>query len=229
MRNQNEFIYHIPQSRLGHARDYIPSANLPATINGLAHYTWMDINLCVKLARTKTEQELIEGQSAPINVAEQQYKGLPLLSVAKCYFKAFDDWLKSQKLNGKVILLPVPNSSPLEHYSSFTMACIGRWWSQWSCCTELEVCELVERHKSIPQAHVHCRDVSKRSVWPHLSSIVIAANSTISKTVTTVIILDDVYTTGSQMNAVATLVHNRFPNLSIYGYALAKTVLSVGE
>ncbi|MCJ8270055.1 MAG: hypothetical protein MJK04_11720 [Psychrosphaera sp.] len=225
----------LVEKDIGYAQDYVSSIDLPENTDGLAHQVWLEINACLKLAKNLTEEQLNNRETVSVCTdGETVSGGTPLKDLAKSYFTEFAQWANEKQLQGRVALVPIPSSVPRICNHTFVMALICRWWAEWASdgnfpCA-LQVCDLLERIKPVKQAHRFYLEINERKIEPHLESIGVLTdgNSAIPDDVTAVIIVDDVVTTGTQMNAVATILKGLEvvpDNVPVYGYAWARTVL----
>ncbi|MFT4929119.1 MAG: phosphoglycolate phosphatase-like HAD superfamily hydrolase [Phenylobacterium sp.] len=225
--------HHLDQSCIGFAKDYVPSINLPGNTDGLAHYTWMDINFGLKLAKGYRAERLDSGEAMPICFDDDMmHRGLPIKVLAKYYFAEFAKWVATKNIQGLVTLVPMPSSVPKECNLNSVMSQVCCWWAQWAKNTNLpctlQVCDMLERWRPSPAAHIRYLQLNQRKFEPHLNSIGVAQNSAIADTTQAVIIIDDVLTTGTQMNAVVTVLKelSLIPaKASVYGYVWARAVL----
>ncbi|MCJ8274415.1 MAG: hypothetical protein MJK04_34080 [Psychrosphaera sp.] len=228
--------YELDKQDIGYARDYISSVNLPGTTDELAHQTWIEMNACLKLAKNVPEVLLQNGKAIPVCIDGETIScGVPLKDLAKQYFQDFVEWTIDKQLQGNVALVPVPSSVPRVCNHTFVMALICRWWAEWASNSNLpcalNVCDLLERTNPVKPAHRYYLKTYERKIEPHLESIGVLVDkaTAISDDFCAIIIVDDVVTTGTQMNAVATILNglDMIPNnIPVYGYAWARTVLN---
>lgn len=141
----------------------------------------------------------------------------------------FLHWCRGVGLTGKIALVPVPSSLPLECNLTFTVGLICDWWADWisheNADLEIEVVNAFERFWPKVPAHL---SEGRRSALDQFETLGMYG-CLIGKRLEAdhVVIVDDVVTSGSHINALAYFIrsvglyNNSVP---IWGYALYKTV-----
>lgn len=184
----------------------------------------------IKPAKNLTPAQLNRNESLSFMNSDQTIKIAQSLKSQAGHLKfEFMKWAKQINLTGDVYLVPIPGSSPYECHSSFPMLHIVQWWVEWINKEQnlpyiLHEGLVIERFWPSVSAHLQG---GPREVRPHLKTMGIFSDSTSFVPNSTVVILDDVVTSGSQMSAVATLLSQSgflHINTKIYGFALAKTI-----
>ncbi|MBL0626529.1 HAD hydrolase-like protein [Aeromonas jandaei] len=221
--------HQISQDDIGYSREYVPA---PESWTKKTHeYTWMDMNLTIKKAKTLTVHELKDNCGVLyLTRAGEISESTGLKSIAGHYKKEFYAWMEKKKINGRVALIPVPSSLPSECNRSSPTKVICKWWAEWASREKdeysLEVLPCVERWKPTHASH---KRGGVRTITPHLETMGVYAEVEPDDFdgISSIIIFDDVVTSGSQMNSVATILKTLElidDSVSIYGYALARTI-----
>ncbi|MBV6660606.1 hypothetical protein KV572_06665 [Pseudomonas yamanorum] len=188
-----------------------------------------DLFRVVKQAKNLTVSQHNSMKGTPLYGANGLYDADPFKKKAGHFKNDFIKWCLAKKITGNVLLIPVPPSVPRECNLTHSMALMCDWWAFWIN---------KEDHKMKVKVH----DPFER-YWPkipsHLSSgwrsmddqfdtlgVFLAEKDKISGA-DFVILVDDVVTSGSHMNAVASFI--RTAKLvdeasCILGYALFKTI-----
>ncbi|MCJ8273040.1 MAG: phosphoribosyltransferase [Psychrosphaera sp.] len=233
----NTEIVMLDQNNIGFARDYISSIHLLGNTDGRSHYTWMDINFGLKLAKGHSAQSINSGQAMPICFGgETLHKGLPLKHLAKYNFAKFVEWITAKLPKGKLALVPMPTSVPKVCNVNPVMSQVCSFWAGWANKAGLpftfQVCDVLERWQPVKSSHRHYREIEQRTIAPHLSSIGVVddKDNAIPVDIAAVIIVDDVITTGTQMNAAVSVLSavGLVPvGVPVFGYCWGRTVLGL--
>ncbi|WP_429189177.1 hypothetical protein [Aeromonas veronii] len=218
----------IPGENIGYSREYIPMLEQCKTEGH--RFAWFEMNLTIKKAKYLTIEELDLNRGVPyFSRSEKILTSKGLKTIAGHYIHDFYTWMDSKGITGNVAIIPVPSSLPFECNRSNPTRVVSEWWAAWANDKQddynLKVCPLVERWKPTEASH---KRGGVRTIAPHLESMGVyaATDKNELSDVSAVIIFDDVVTSGSQMNAVATIIKNLDfidDTVDIYGYALAKT------
>lgn len=224
-----ELISHtIPEKDIGYSREYIPMFD---ECKAQEHkYSWFDMNLTIKKSKTLTPDELNMNCGVPYFARSNKVMiSNGLKSISGHYINNFYTWMKDKGIKGNVVIIPVPSSLPFECNRSSPVYVISEWWVEWANEKQsqytLSVDPIVERWKPTEASH---KRAGVRTVEPHLESIGVYSfvDKNRLKHASSIIIFDDVVTSGSQMNAIATILKSLGyidDSIEIYGYALAKT------
>lgn len=220
------FIFN--ESDIGFAKEYNPDFN---NFRGKEDFfVWNAIHRCIKPAKNLTHIQLNNNESLSFLNSDKSIKNAQSFKSQAGHLKSdFIRWAENIGLSGNVYLVPIPGSSPYECHLSFPMLQLVKWWVNWinqkqGLPYKLHEGLVVERFWPSVSAHLQG---GAREIRPHLKTMGIFSNSQRFLPNSTVVILDDVVTSGSQMNAVATLLTQSgfLPsNTRLYGFALAKTV-----
>ncbi|MER5005367.1 HAD family hydrolase [Atlantibacter hermannii] len=221
-------LYDIDQSDIGYSLSYYPDFKELETAK--ERYDWFDVKRSIKPAKLLTNKELDNQETVSFYNADKTIsQGKAFRRVAWFAREDFLKWLKEKNITGKVYLVAAPSSIPRECNKSLPMEMLVYWWIKWFPYLNYNKVTLkngsyVERYWPTTPAHM---TNGKREVRPHLNTLgIFKDNDGFDSDTTAVIIIDDVVTSGTQMNAIATLLKGTgvLPNeTKIYGYALAKT------
>lgn len=142
----------------------------------------------------------------------------------------FHTWVKGLGLSGKILLIPLPPSSPSYVNRSFPMLEIAGNLSFFSGLDDapaengywFESFEYLERTTPVPPAHT---TPGARTTEPHELTIGISKELACLNNVTNIILIDDIVTSGTQMNVCKTLIETCgiFPNIPVHMFAIGKT------
>ncbi|WP_010217759.1 HAD family hydrolase [Pseudomonas syringae group genomosp. 3] len=151
-----------------------------------------------------------------------------LRALAGIYKRTFMAWLDEQGVEGRVLIVPVPPSVPHECNLSSPIGLISEWWSEWvtdeSEDIEMSAFDVVRR---IVPKHPSHDTPGPRHMDDQLPTLGLLPDSQFDEDVDYVVILDDVVTSGSHMNAVASIMSSAeiVPGDPVFlGFALFKTV-----
>lgn len=220
----------IPSENMGHAFEYWPNSDDWDDVEDRKK-VWFEVKRSIKVAKELTPSQIENSERvAFFNRNNTIGYGKAFKALMWVSFLEFLKWAKKEKLTGKIYLVPTPPSVPMECNKSFPMLILAEWWSKYAYFARkkgeinfiLEHFYIVERFWPTPPAHM---SNGRREVRPHLETL--GTYKKITKNDgTAVIILDDIVTSGTQMNAVATLLTEVgiFKNeIPFYGYAFART------
>lgn len=152
-----------------------------------------------------------------------------LKSLAGIYKRDFMAWLDELDVHGKVLLVPIPPSVPEECNLSNPVSIIAEWWSSWvtEALDDVDMSSFDVFRRIVPKQPSH-DTAGPRHLTDQLPTLgVIPRSRYTGGNVDYVIILDDVVTSGSHMNAIASIINSTglIPgDPEILGYALFKTV-----
>lgn len=221
-------IIDIAEEDIGFAMKYIP--DLDDITDSEDKFTWFKIHRTIKPAKYLSDSQL----NAKIKVSfynnnRSITEGVSFKDVAWFARVQFADWLSKKNITGKVYLVAAPSSVPRECNMSLPMEVLVRWWVKWMqyvpghTATILDG-NFVERFWPTTPAHM---SKGRREVRPHFKTLgVFKEAPSFDPDTSAIIIVDDVVTSGTQMKAIASLLHGtgRIPDgVPVYGYALAKT------
>lgn len=155
-------------------------------------------------------------------------EAMVLKKLAGIFENKFTSWLDEIGISGKVLLVAVPSSFPAECYNTFSMNLIAEWWSEWNKKPTLELIYtdlFVERFRPKQPSH---KQLGYRFINEQLSTLGVVKDriDTLQNDLSAVIFLDDVTTSGSTFNAMATLFRELKvvnDDIPLLGYALYKT------
>lgn len=229
---ENADIYIIPATQVGYAREFVPRYRDCET---RAHEsTWFDVYYGLKPAKNLTYSQLDRNLGVPYCTRAGQINrgnNVALKRLSGIYIKAFYDWARNMGFEGRIALVPIPSSVPEECYHSRPMIKVSEWWEEW-VNAEAGLPYRVLSHPAIerwqPKKASH-KSNEARTAEAHIETIgvYLDTDANFPEDITAVVLLDDIYTSGAQMNAVASLLNelNMLPeDVPIYGFAFGKTV-----
>ncbi|WP_394166288.1 hypothetical protein [Photobacterium piscicola] len=223
-------IHIIPDVNIGYARDFIPryrDCNIQQHQN-----TWFDVYYGLKPAKNCTYRQLNKNLGVPFctnagTISDGSNVSLKRLS--GIYIKEFYKWAEKVGLEGRVALVPIPSSVPEECYHSRPMIQVSIWWEMWANKERLPY--KIKSHCAIerwqPKKPSH-KSNDARTPEAHVETlgVYLEDEANLPDDITAVVLLDDVYTSGAQMNAVASVLLGLdiIPDgLPVYGFAFGKT------
>lgn len=228
---RNANIVDIESKNIGYSKEYWPSyddcRDHPERI-----YVWYDVKRSIKVAKELTIEQLNNKIEVLFYNSNGKIAGATAFRrIAWFYFEKFKEWILNKKIEGNVYLVPAPSSSPFECNNSFPMSALIDWWRVYAyhdvdlriSIIESDRSTVVERFWPTRPAHL---SNGKREVLPHLETLGVYKKATPFEDADTVIIIDDVVTSGTQMKAIATLLIGTGivnEDVPLYGYALVKT------
>lgn len=221
---------HIKDDDIGYGHRYVTNKTLREQ-NAVDRQTFIDIFWVVKRAKQFTVRQLEQNAAIGYYSSYGNHKHWPSLTArAPHYFERLMQWIDDKGITGNITLVPVPSSVPSECNLTFTMKYVCELWSRWikeyDVNYTLATAFIIDRVNPRPAAHAdHAYDDS-RTIEPHVKTMGIFEGADLPEDTDAIIIVDDVVTSGSQMNAVATILSNldRIPeNVPVYGFAWART------
>lgn len=224
-------IIEIPNERIGYSFEYWSNPKEWDDIDERKN-VWFEVQRSIKVAKDLSDYQIEQKQGVSFyNKSGTISDGKPFKTIMWVYYLKFIEWANSLGLTGNVYLVPIPPSAPIECNETFTMNVLVKKWSTYArhyrkdkkIQFSLINCYVVDRFWPTPSAHLLG---GRREIEPHLNTMAVFKNIDKIKDASAVIIIDDIITSGTQMNAVATILtySKIFPkNTPIYGYALAKT------
>jgi phosphoglycolate phosphatase-like HAD superfamily hydrolase len=217
------------EGQVGFAREYVPDWD--EFRNKYDRFTWFDVNWSIKKAKLLTPRQLRQNNALTFYSRSGDIVfGSRFKSNAGHYLKDFLSWLRGKSITGKIALVPMPSSLPRECNLSFSMLILCEWWAGWinqdrTLPLRVTVCDVLERFEPTPPSHSMG---GVRTMYPHFKTIGLFPQQldTIDDDVKAVVLIDDVWTSGSQMNSVATIMteHNLIPaSAELLAFTLVKT------
>jgi len=224
-------LIEIPHDRIGYSYEYWSNPNEWNEIEDRKRI-WFDVQRSIKVAKELSDDQIDQKQAVSFyNQSGVVSDGKPFKTIMWVYYLKFVEWANSLGLTGDVYLVPVPPSSPIECNESFTMNVLAKKWANYAYHSKkanqinfkLINCYVVDRFWPTPSSHI---TGGRREIEPHLKTMAVFNAVDKIKNASAIIIIDDIVTSGTQMNAVATILKDVgifSSNTPIYGYALAKT------
>ncbi|GKW26733.1 hypothetical protein [Pectobacterium brasiliense] len=221
----------IPHDRIGYSYEYWSNPNEWNNIEERKNI-WFDVQRSIKVAKELNNSQIAQKVAVSFyNRSGFISDGKPFRNIMWIYYANFVKWANSLGLSGNVYLVPVPPSAPIECNESFSMNELVKMWATYAYHSkrnneinfDLVPAYIVDRFWPTPSSHL---TGGMREIEPHLKTMGVFEDVDKIGDASTVIIIDDIVTSGTQMNAVATVLtaSGVFPiSTIIYGYALAKT------
>lgn len=221
-------IIEIPDGNIGHAFEYWPNTEDWEDV-AIRKNVWFDVKRSIKVAKELTKKEIeFSSQVLFYNKNGEIGPGKAFKAIMWAYFQEFKRWIIDTGIEGKVYLVPAPASVPMECNASFPMNILAKWWRKYAYYDEQIKCSLVDLYaveRFWPTKPAHMSE-GKREVTPHFETLGVYPEVNKITDAAALIIIDDVVTSGTQMNAVSSLLLGTgiFPvDVPLYGYALART------
>lgn len=217
----------LDSDSVGNAREYVPNYEYYRGDND--RWAARDLRWVVKPAKNYGIWHHRRNQSMTLYGAEGMFETRPLKSLAGIYKRNFMEWLDEVGVHGKVLLVPIPPSVPEECNLSNPVSIIAEWWSSWvtEALEDVDMSSFDVFRRIVPKQPSH-DTAGPRHLSDQLPTLgVIPRSRYTGGDVDYVIILDDVVTSGSHINAIASILHSTglIPgDPEILGYALFKTV-----
>lgn len=224
-------IYTIPDANIGYARDFIPryrDCNTQQYRN-----TWFDVYYGLKPAKNRTYGQLNRKLGVPFctNAGEiSDGRNVALKRLSGIYIQKFYEWAENVGFEGRVALVPIPSSVPEECYHSRPMIQVSKWWEEWANAKKglpyrIKAHQVIERWQPKKPSH---KSNDARTPEAHIETLGVYLDdeANFPDDITAVVLLDDIYTSGAQMNAVASVLLelDMIPDdVPIYGFVFGKT------
>lgn len=221
----------IPAESIGYSNEYWSNPNEWGGVEQRINI-WFEVQRSIKVAKELSDDEIeakvaIEFYNKNGSIGE----GKPFKNLMWAHYLIFKDWVKEKNIHGNVYLVPVPPSAPIECNESFPINVLINQWVKYGYYSKREGdidftlinAYIVDRFWPTPSSHVVG---GRREIETHLNTMAVFKDAKVVPDKSTIIIIDDIITSGTQMNAVATILASSklFPkDTQILGYALAKT------
>ena len=215
---------------IGYARYYVPEA---LELENTEHVDgYFEVNWMLKKAKDVPKDDLWKNRSQRFFKQSGEFTNYnkKLMSRAGAYKYRFNDWLKEKKIQGKVLLVPVPSSVPVECNKTYTVKLIAEWWTEWvnelnPDCELIHYDLLVERFN--PKLPTHAKG-GQRKIEDQLTTMgfINKMYEELPDDISAVVFLDDVTTSGHSINAMATIFRELnvvSEDVPLYGYVWFKT------
>jgi len=215
----------LSENEIGHGKEYVKGKH--RDIKDL--WASNDLFRVVKQAKNLSLRDHDLRVGTPLYGVNGLYRADPFKKKAGHFKNDFIKWCVDNKVSGNVTLVPVPPSVPRECNLTHAMSLMCNWWAVWINS---------ENHKM----HVKVHDAFER-YWPKIPSHLSPGWRSLDdqfetlgvfdedkekiENVDFVIIVDDVVTSGSHMNAIASFIRTAdlvSERATILGYALFKTI-----
>jgi hypothetical protein len=219
-------IDRISLDEIGFVKEYVPNRENYRGDND--RWASRDLHWVVKPAKNYDEDHHRYNREMQLYGSDGVFDTRSLKSLAGIYKRAFKTWLEEQGVEGKVVIVPVPPSVPHECNLSSPVELISGWWSVW-VTDEVENIEMgsYDVVRRILPKHPSHDTPGPRHMDDQFPTLGLVPDSEIEEDIDYVVIFDDVVTSGSHMNAVASILSSAeiIPGNPTYlGFALFKTV-----
>ncbi len=216
----------LPANHIGFGRDYIK--NRDQHRNEKDKWAANDLLWVVKQAKNLSRDQHVAKIGTPLYGANGLYNAFPFKDKAWHFKNDFIVWCKSKEIVGNVLLVPVPPSVPRECNLTHSMALMCDWWKYWINAEDVginvQVHDAFERYWPKVPSH-------QTSGWREMDEQfatlgVFDDDKDKVEMVDFVVIVDDVVTSGSHINAIASFMRTAGmvdPESIILGYALFRT------
>lgn len=217
----------LDSDSVGNAREYVPNYEHYRGDND--RWAARDLRWVVKPAKNYGIWHHRRNHSMTLYGADGMFETRSLKSLAGIYKRDFMAWLDELDVHGKVLVVPIPPSVPEECNLSNPVSIIAEWWSSWvtEALDDVDMSSFDVFRRIVPKQPSH-DTAGPRHLTDQLPTLgVIPRSRYTGGDVDYVIILDDVVTSGSHMNAIASIIISTglIPgDPEILGYALFKTV-----
>ncbi|MBS7414499.1 HAD family hydrolase [Pseudomonas syringae] len=220
-------LVEIDDDSIGFCREYVPDYNYHRGSED--KWASQDLHWVFKPAKNYRERHHRSNQPMQMFGAGHVFPTKSLKRLAGIYKQSFLSWLRELGVRGRVLIIPVPASVPQECNLSSPISLISEWWGDWvnADLANAEVSSFDVFRRIVPKHPSH-DSTGPRHQTDQLPTLGVEPGSQFEGgDVDYVIILDDVVTSGSHMNAIASIIHSTdlIPGEpEILGYALFKTV-----
>jgi hypothetical protein len=219
--------YKIHVSDIGYGKEYVPHSDNYR--NAQDKYTSQNLHWIVKKAKNFPPRYHKDKKGMSLYGRDGVFQTKSLMRQAGFYKLDFMSWCVQKEITGKVVLIPVPSSVPHECNLSSPVKMICDWWALWinpkTDNIKIQVEDVFERFWPRPPSHL---SEGGRTVEEQFETLGLYSDySNVTWDADYVIIVDDVVTSGSHMNAIASFIYAAEligDDTSICGYALYKTV-----
>jgi len=215
---------------IGYIKHYVPEAlelEDRQYVNAYFEVNWM-----LKKAKDVPKNSLWKNKPQRFYKQDGEFKdnSAKLMSKAGGYKFEFKKWLEEKGITGKVLLVPVPASVPVECNKTYTVKLICEWWTEWinKLKPDFELVHydlLVERFN--PKLPTHAKG-GQRHMKDQLTTMgfIKKMHDVLPDDISAVVFLDDVTTSGHSINAMATIFRELnvvADEVPLYGYVFFKT------
>lgn len=213
---------------IGFGREYVPHSDNYRDIND--KYASQNLHWIVKRAKNYSPQHHRNQKGISLYGRDGVFQPANTFMRQAGFFKQdFMKWYAKKNISGKVILVPVPSSVPHECNLSSPVKMICEWWALWAKSeikgASIQVEDAFERYWPRPPSHL---SEGSRAVEEQFETLGLYLRySDVTWDADYVIVVDDVVTSGSHINAIASFIWSAElvqDDAKVLGYALYKTV-----
>lgn len=217
----------LPVERIGYGKEYVKNKDDYRDIKDV--WASNELRWVVKQAKNLSKAQHEARVGTPLFGKNGLYSADPFKSKAGHFKNDFIRWCERNNIKGNVLLVPVPPSVPRECNLTHSMSIMSHWWEKWINSEDhgltIKVHDIFERFWPKVPSH-------QSSGWRDMDDqfATLGLFLGLQKKVNNahfVVIIDDVVTSGSHINAIASFVRTLGlvdSNVQIYGYALFKTI-----
>lgn len=216
----------LSEEQIGFGKEYVKSWKDHR--NDDDRWASTDLHQVVKQAKNLSVADHDVRRGTPLYGSKGLYSAQPFKTKAWFFKNDFLKWCVANKVKGNVLLVPVPPSVPRECNLSHSMSLMCRWWKGWIIAENprmnVKVHDIFERF--LPKIPSHL-SLGWRDMDEQFETLgVFQEDKGKEKGADFVVIVDDVVTSGSHMNAIASFIRTKAlvdESTLIFGYALFKT------
>ena len=215
------------ESEVGFGKEYVKNREDHRN----KHDLWAsnELRWVVKQAKNLSKSEHEARQGTPLYGVNGLFQADPFKVKSGHFKNDFVRWCVKNNVTGNVLLVPVPPSVPRECNLTHSMSLMCGWWKGWINSEDhkinVQVHDAFERFWPKVPSH---QTAGRRDMDEQFDTLgVFSGKKKKIENVNYVVIVDDVVTSGSHINAVASFIRtsdlvNKSAN--ILGYALFKTI-----
>ncbi|WP_413052348.1 HAD family hydrolase [Pseudomonas bubulae] len=226
--NSKEFIrVALSDDDIGFGKDYIKNKDNYRGVED--KWAATELHSVVKQAKNLSAKDHEARIGTPLYGVNGLYNAFAFKAKAWHFKNDFTAWCRSKNITGNVLLVPVPPSVPRECNLTHSMSLMCGWWKYWinseNFGINVRIHDAFERFWPKVPSHqtTGWREMDEQfdtlGVFNEIKGKV--------KKIDFVVIVDDVVTSGSHMNAVASFMRTAEmvdEGVVIFGYALFKTL-----
>lgn len=216
-------------SAIGYGKEYVKNPEQYRKVNNNDKWASIELHSVVKQAKNLSEDEHNAKIGTPLYGANGLYSATPFRDKAWHFKNDFINWCKSENISGRILLVPVPPSVPRECNLTHSMSLMCRWWKYWINAgdhdLDVRVHDAFERYWPKIPSH---QTPGWREMDEQFDTLGVFNKAREKvENVDFLIVVDDVVTSGSHINAIASFIRTAKmvdDDTVILGYALFKTI-----
>lgn len=219
----------LEDNHIGHGKEYVKNPEQYRKGNDNDKWASIELHSVVKQAKNLSEDEHNAKIGTPLYGANGLYSARPFKDKAWHFKNDFIAWCKSKSISGNILLVPVPPSVPRECNLTHSMSLMCSWWKYWINAGDhglnVRVHDAFERYWPKVPSH---QTPGWRDMDEQFDTLgVFNDDRPKVENVDFLIVVDDVITSGSHINAIASFIRTAGmvdDDTVIFGYALFKTL-----